>query len=55
MARVLHLALGGSAAGSLRVACRSHGLPGTALSIPDDLSHSEPGVRGLVQGELEAR
>ena len=35
----LHLALGDSAAGCLRVACRTHGLAGTELSIPDDLSH----------------
>lgn len=35
----LHLALGDSAAGCLRAACRSHGLPGTALGIPEDLSH----------------
>lgn len=35
----LHIALGDSAAGSLRVACRSHGLNGTVRSIPDDLSH----------------
>jgi hypothetical protein len=39
VAEILHLALGDSAAGSLRAACRSHGLPGTAHSIPDDLSH----------------
>lgn len=31
--------LGDSAAGSLRVACRSQGLPGIGLSIPDDLRH----------------
>lgn len=36
---VLHLALGDSAAGCLREACRSHGLPGMAFGIPDDLSH----------------
>jgi hypothetical protein len=36
---MLHAALGDSAAGCLRVACRSHGMPGTALGIPDDLSH----------------
>jgi len=39
MTEVLHLALGDSATGCLRVACRSHGLPGTAFGIPDDLSH----------------
>ena len=35
----LHIALGESAEGCLRAACRAHGLPGTALGIPDDLSH----------------
>ena len=35
----LHIALGDSAAGCLRAACRSHGMPGNVLSIPDDLSH----------------
>jgi hypothetical protein len=35
----LHIALGESAEGCLRAACRVHGLPGTALGIPDDLSH----------------
>ncbi|NEV64870.1 DUF1835 domain-containing protein [Thiorhodococcus minor] len=35
----LHIALGDSAAGSLRAACRSHGLNGTVCRIPDDLSH----------------
>jgi len=35
----LHIALGGSAAGCLRAACRFHGMPGTVLGIPDDLSH----------------
>ena len=39
MPGVLHLALGDSAAGSLREACRNHGLPGTVHGIPDDLSH----------------
>lgn len=39
MPRFLHLALGDSAAGCLRAACRAHGMPGTALGIPDDLSH----------------
>ncbi|MEJ2308398.1 MAG: DUF3658 domain-containing protein [Gammaproteobacteria bacterium] len=36
---ILHIALGDSAAGSLREACRNHGLPGSAQGIPDDLSH----------------
>ncbi len=35
----LHITLGDSAAGCLRAACRSHGMPGAALGIPDDLSH----------------
>ncbi len=39
MDEILHLALGDSAAGSLRVACRSHGLAGTVQSVADDLSH----------------
>ncbi len=39
MPRLLHLALGDSAAGCLRAACQSHSMPGTALGIPDDLSH----------------
>lgn len=39
MSQLLHLALGDSAAGCLREACRSHGLPGTAFGIADDLSH----------------
>jgi hypothetical protein len=39
MSQLLHLALGDSAAGCLREACRNHGLPGTAFGIPDDLSH----------------
>jgi hypothetical protein len=39
MPDLIHLALGDSAAGCLRAACRSHSLPGTVLSIPDDLSH----------------
>lgn len=39
MPDVLHLVLGDSAAGCLREACRSHGLPGTVHGIPDDLSH----------------
>jgi hypothetical protein len=45
MPDLVHLALGDSAAGCLRAACRSHGLPGTVLSIPDDLSHG-PLVHG---------
>lgn len=39
VSELFHLALGDSATGSLRLACRSQGLPGTALGIPDDLSH----------------
>ncbi len=39
MRNPLHIALGDSAAGCLRAACRSHGMPGTVRSIPDDLSH----------------
>jgi len=39
MPRLLHLALGDSAAGCLREACRNHGLPGAAQGIQDDLSH----------------
>jgi hypothetical protein len=39
MPGVVHLALGDSAAGCLRAAGESHGLPGTAFSIQDDLSH----------------
>lgn len=35
----LHIALGDSSEGCLRVACRAHGMPGAALGIPDDLSH----------------
>jgi hypothetical protein len=35
----LHIALGDSAEGCLRAACLAHGMPGTALGIPDDLSH----------------
>ena len=35
----LHIALGDSAEGCLRVACRAHGMPGAAFGIPDDLSH----------------
>ena len=35
----LHLVLGDSAAGSLKVACMSHGLPGNVIGIRDDLSH----------------
>lgn len=36
---ILHLVLGGSAGGCLRVACRSFGLPGIVHVIQDDLSH----------------
>lgn len=36
---LLHLALGDSAAGCLRAACRTHGMPGSVVGIPDDLSH----------------
>lgn len=39
MSRLLHLALGDSAAGSVRAACHSYGMPGTALAVPDDPSH----------------
>jgi len=39
MPDTLHIALGDSAAGSLRVACSNHGMPGSVFSIPDDLSH----------------
>jgi hypothetical protein len=35
----LHIALGDSAEGCLRSACRAHGLPGKAVGIPDDLGH----------------
>jgi len=35
----LHIALGDSAEGCLRAACRAHGMPGKAVGIPDDLSH----------------
>jgi len=35
----LHIALGDSAEGCLWAACRTHGMPGAALGIPDDLSH----------------
>jgi hypothetical protein len=39
MRNPLHIALGDSSEGCLRVACRAHGLPGAAFGIPDDLSH----------------
>lgn len=39
MPNILHLAPGDSAAGCLRVACQSHGMPGTVLGIADDPSH----------------
>lgn len=32
-------AFGDSAATCLRAACQSHGMPGAAFAIPDDLSH----------------
>ena len=35
----LQLALGLSAAGSVRAACETHGLTGTVMGIDDDLSH----------------
>ncbi len=35
----LRIALGESAEGCLRAACRTDGMPGAALGIPDDLSH----------------
>jgi hypothetical protein len=39
MGEPLHIALGESAEACLSAACRAHGIPGTALGIPDDLSH----------------
>lgn len=36
---ILHLALGDSAAGCLRAACRDHGLAGEVFTIPEDPSH----------------
>ncbi len=39
----LHVVLGESAAGSLRAACASLGLPGSVFGIPDDLSHGPLG------------
>lgn len=39
MLNPLHLTLGDSAAGCLRVAIQSHGMPGNVSSIRDDLSH----------------
>ena len=38
-AQTLHLALGESAAGGVRAACRSSGVPGVVHCVPDDLSH----------------
>lgn len=35
----LHIALCDSAAGCLRAACQSHGIPGTVFGVPDNLSH----------------
>jgi len=43
MLRLLHLALGASAAGNLRAACHSYGLPGSVLVVQDDLSHGPLG------------
>jgi len=45
----LHLALGGSAVGSLRAACRHHSLPGRVFGIQDDFSHGplDDGVRRI--------
>ena len=39
MGSPLHIALGDSAVGCLRAACRSHAMPGSVFGIPDDLSH----------------
>ena len=39
MRNPLHIALGESAEGCLRAACRTHGMSGAAFGIPDDLSH----------------
>ena len=39
MGKPHHIALGESAEACLSAACRAHGMPGTALGIPDDLSH----------------
>jgi hypothetical protein len=39
MRNPLHIALGESAEGCLRAACRAHGMSGAAFGIPDDLSH----------------
>jgi hypothetical protein len=39
MSRLLHLTLGDNAAARLRASCRSQGLPGAVIAIPDDLSH----------------
>ena len=39
MRNPLHIALGESAEGCLRAACRAHGMFGAAFGIPDDLSH----------------
>ena len=45
----LHLTLGDSAAGCLRVACQSQGLPGGIIGMPGDLSHDplDDGVERL--------
>lgn len=37
----MHLALGESAAGCLRAACNTYGMPGCVFCIPDDLSHGQ--------------
>jgi hypothetical protein len=39
MGKPLHITLGESAEACLSASCRAHGMPGTALGIPDDLSH----------------
>ena len=39
----IHIALGDSAVGCLRAASQSHGMPGTVIGIPDDLSHGPLG------------
>ena len=43
----LHVVLGGNAAGSLRAACASLGLPGSVFGITDDLSHGPLGDGAL--------
>ena len=39
MRNPVHIALGESAEGCLRAACRAHGMSGAPFGIPDDLSH----------------